>query len=74
MTGLPKLVCAGLLLAFLCAVIAARAWTSEIFLPAAVHSPTRDRGPGADPDYVEGLVKLGIVSRPNYGTSAARSH
>jgi hypothetical protein len=72
MAGPPKLVCAGLLLALLCAVIAARAWTSEIILP--VHSPTSDRGPGADPDYVEGLVKLGIVSRPGYGTSATRSH
>jgi hypothetical protein len=64
MTRLPKLVCAALLLGLFCAgigVVAARERHSEAVRPAAV-SAIRD--PIADPDYVQGLAKLGIVTLP----------
>ncbi len=72
----PKLVYAAFLSAlFILAgigVIAARAWNGETLWPAAV-SAIRDSNRGADPDYVQGLAKLGIVKLPGYVASAGRS-
>ena len=64
MSGLPRLVYAAVLVALLCAcigVFVAEAWHGK----AAV-SVIRGSKQGADPDYVEGLAKLGIVYLPGY--------
>src|SRR6266567_3841277 len=82
----PKLVYAAFLSAlFILAgigVIAARAWNGETLWPAAV-SAIRDSNRGADPDYVQGLAKLGKkaftikdtseVDRPRWRDHAIRS-
>jgi len=65
MTWQPKLVYAAFLVALLCArigVVAARAWHSEAVRPAAVSAISNSI---ADPDYVQGLAKLGIVTLPH---------
>ena len=64
MSGLPRLVYAAALVALLCAgigVFVAEAWHGE----AAV-STIRDSKQGADPDYVEGLARLGLAYLPAY--------
>jgi len=64
MTRLPKLVYVAFVAALLCAgigVVAAREWHSEAVRPAAVSADN----PIADPDYVQGLAKLGIVTLPH---------
>jgi hypothetical protein len=71
-TQLPKLVYTTFLVGLLCAgvgVFAASAWHGE----AAV-STIRGSKQGADPDYVEGLAKLGIVYLPAGLYAPARSH
>jgi hypothetical protein len=72
-----KLICAAFLVALLCAsigMIAASAWSNEALRPAAFHPSTRDWDRGADPDYVQGLAKLGIVRVPDYKPPPPRSH
>ena len=77
MTRGAKLICVACLVALLCAsigVIAASAWSNGALWPAAVHQSTRDWDRGADPDYVQGLAKLGIVRLPDYEPSPPVSH
>jgi len=76
MTRRRKIVYAAFLAALLCAGIggfAARAWHGEAPWQAAV-SATREPTQVADPDYVQGLAKLGIVNPPVVRASAPRSH
>jgi hypothetical protein len=71
-----KIAYAALLVALLCAGIggfAARAWHGEAPWHAAV-SATREPTQVADPDYVQGLAKRGIVNLPGVRASATRSH
>jgi hypothetical protein len=76
MTRLLKFVYAAFVVALICAgigVITARAWGA--LWPAAVHSAHPDSNPSvADPDYVQGLAKRGIVNLPVQRASAARSN
>jgi hypothetical protein len=68
MTRRRKLVYATFLVASLCASIggfAARAWHGKAAWQAAA-SRIRDSKQVADPDYVEGLAKLGIVNLPAF--------
>jgi hypothetical protein len=76
MTGLLKFVSAAFVVALICSgigVITARAWGA--LWPTAVHSVHPDSNPGvADPDYVQGLAKRGIVKLPVLRASAGRSN
>ena len=59
--------------AFLVA-LAVSAWSNEAPWPAAVHPSTQDWDRGADPDYMQGLAKLGIVRLPDYKPPPPVSH
>jgi hypothetical protein len=66
MTWPPQFVYA-FLVALFCAGIgvkAARVWNNEALRPAGV-SAIRD-SKAADPDYMQGLARLGIVKLPGY--------
>jgi len=74
-TQLPKLVYAAVLVAFLYAgieVFAVETWHGAAPLQDTV-SAIRDSKQVADPDYVQGLARLGIVNLPGY-EPPPRSH
>jgi hypothetical protein len=74
-TQLPKLVYAAFLVALLCVgfgVFAAEAWYGEAPLQDTV-SAIRDPKQVADPDYGQGLARLGIIYLPGY-EPPPRSH
>jgi hypothetical protein len=75
MTRWAKLTYAAFLVALLCAwigVIAVKG--NEALWAAAVPPPTRDWNGMADPDYVQGLAKLGIVRLPDNKPPPPVSH
>jgi hypothetical protein len=72
MTQWAKLTYAAFLVALLCAWIGVIAAKSNDAIWAA--APARDRNGVADPDYVQGLAKLGIVRLPDYKPPPPVSH
>jgi hypothetical protein len=75
MTRWAKLTYAAFLVALLCAWIGVIAVKSnEALWAAAVHPSDRDQNGVADPDYVQGLAKLGIVRLPDSKPPPPVSH